>query len=602
MGTQKRELHARLRGLRERAETARKAAKQPFSQSFLQQQVQATGLPGGREFTGKRASDWAPKTIERFKVPLVTSDDAVLALVGVWSQWAKEDVNQQWWRRQLELVREEQDREIGGEPTDVTGFARGPSRAASPVLDPRYARREGIHSRFEEHMTAGVKRVLLVGQAGMGKTKLATELPKAYAADTEILFISAHSREALGFQLVAATRLHGLQGSDLTSWSPAHQLAALLSAVSGPKFVILDNVESPSDLAGLVPEALRATVIATCRTSTHVPRGWAVVDVGRMASVESRDMILRALPNLSQRDADELASCFHGHALVTKYACTLLEHVPTPVGAFVAKFADSRGDFVSGTPSDDGVVLADILKTVLSLVSDRNGDAAAILDMVGVIAELCGYGGLPHDYVAKCLATAHGRNSRSADCTDLGYLAAVKTIHEFRFIEREEMGCFYVHPLVADVLAGLVRNRLPETLPAMVIAYAQVLPPGRRSGRGGWWEYRTYSEAVTRVMGHLMVKRIAYIHIDRIMARAYTVIPPREAREFHDEFVKNSLREAESRHAGNPQLTWRLGRTAYNLIEGHGSRLDFLLRESQLVGWPRPPSLEELRTKFTQAP
>lgn len=123
MGTQVRELHARLRGLRERAEVARKVVNKPCSQVVLERDVRSCSLRGAEGFTGKRASDWAPKDVERFKVPGEDSDDAVVALVTVWSRWSGEGVDERVWRRQLRLARGERERERAA---DGRRFAEGP--------------------------------------------------------------------------------------------------------------------------------------------------------------------------------------------------------------------------------------------------------------------------------------------------------------------------------------------------------------------------------------------------------------------------------------------------------------------------------------------
>ncbi|WP_158689443.1 hypothetical protein [Streptomyces viridosporus] len=83
------------------------AAKLSCSQSVLERAVQSSGLPGAEDFIGKRASDWAPKNIDRFKMPQRDNDDIVLALVTVWSQWAGEKVDRRWWLNQLARAREE---------------------------------------------------------------------------------------------------------------------------------------------------------------------------------------------------------------------------------------------------------------------------------------------------------------------------------------------------------------------------------------------------------------------------------------------------------------------------------------------------------------
>lgn len=114
MGAQRQELHARLVGLRSRAETARRAAKQPYGQSAVEKAVRRQDLPGARGFVGKRTSDWAPASSEKFKLPAPDSDDTLVALVTVWTRWADERLDEHWWRRQLELARDEQTRERAG--------------------------------------------------------------------------------------------------------------------------------------------------------------------------------------------------------------------------------------------------------------------------------------------------------------------------------------------------------------------------------------------------------------------------------------------------------------------------------------------------------
>ncbi len=130
MGAQRGELYAQLRGLRERAEAARRKANRSCSLKALEEAVRNSGLPNAERFAGQRASDWAPTSIERFKIPQSGSDDVVLALVAVWSLWAGDKVDGRQWRNQLDRAREE--------PTDSTAgavlvpVARG-AQGASPL-------------------------------------------------------------------------------------------------------------------------------------------------------------------------------------------------------------------------------------------------------------------------------------------------------------------------------------------------------------------------------------------------------------------------------------------------------------------------------------
>ncbi|MEV7939107.1 hypothetical protein AB0O82_23595 [Kitasatospora sp. NPDC088264] len=127
MGVQQDELHARLRGLRERAAAARRAVGASASQAVLEREVRTSGLPGAEHFTGKRASEWAPDERAKFKVPQAASDDPLLAMAAVWAHWAGEKLDQRWLRDQLVLARAELTKERGTQPV----LAAAPSSQGS---------------------------------------------------------------------------------------------------------------------------------------------------------------------------------------------------------------------------------------------------------------------------------------------------------------------------------------------------------------------------------------------------------------------------------------------------------------------------------------
>ncbi|MFD8751935.1 hypothetical protein ACFV0O_13275 [Kitasatospora sp. NPDC059577] len=129
MGSQRQQLYDRLRGLRERAESARRAAGEQGTQTDAQSCVRRSRRPGAERFSGKRISDWAPKTSDGFNVPQSGTDDQVLALVSVWSQWAGEPWNERNWRDHLERARDEQVQERRDQLQGPTSTHGDPSPA-----------------------------------------------------------------------------------------------------------------------------------------------------------------------------------------------------------------------------------------------------------------------------------------------------------------------------------------------------------------------------------------------------------------------------------------------------------------------------------------
>ncbi|MFL9659730.1 tetratricopeptide repeat protein [Streptomyces sp. PB17] len=210
------------------------AAKLSCSQSVLERAVQSSGLPRAEDFIGKRASDWAPKNIDRFKMPQDGNDDIVLALVTVWSQWAGEKVDRRWWLNQLARAREEQTDTTAGAnlvPTtlgsrtgspppipDVPAFLPDPpamftgreqevsrllaALAPTPNSNRQEPSTSGV-STSEGPAGSGVVVSAVAGMAGVGKTALA--LTAAHRAWAQGWFTTALYVDLRGYDLAPVT-------------------------------------------------------------------------------------------------------------------------------------------------------------------------------------------------------------------------------------------------------------------------------------------------------------------------------------------------------------------------------------------------------------
>ncbi|MFJ3788397.1 hypothetical protein [Kitasatospora sp. NPDC090091] len=190
----------------------------PFSQAVAEALVRASGRPGSAEFSGTRISDWAPEDVADFKVPQSKSDDKIVALVHLWSQWAGEAVDrkdEKWWREQLGAARAEQKDERDGrtsasgiphsepEPESVTtvrgvrlevhlavtppGDQDGPE---PPTLTPYVSRAHDavLRAALEPALAGGPSLlVMLTGDSSTGKTRALYEALLALAADRPVL-------------------------------------------------------------------------------------------------------------------------------------------------------------------------------------------------------------------------------------------------------------------------------------------------------------------------------------------------------------------------------------------------------------------------------
>lgn len=224
MGRQRQRLYERLRGLRERAEEARRAAGQPCTQAEVEKRLRRQGW---QDFYGSRISDWAPKELSGFKTPQAGNDDLVVALVEVWATWAGDQLSQgdlQQWRNDLERARDEEEqkqafsplpREDGLlSPQEVTVEQVGASvlgvhRAVLPTPDTRdYPQLTPYLSRVHDTelrqvltgALAGGRSVLamLIGDSSTGKTRALYEALNDLAR-TRPLLRPADAHDLLAF-------------------------------------------------------------------------------------------------------------------------------------------------------------------------------------------------------------------------------------------------------------------------------------------------------------------------------------------------------------------------------------------------------------------
>ncbi|MDT0616140.1 tetratricopeptide repeat protein [Streptomyces lancefieldiae] len=324
MGAQRKELHARLRGLRERAEAARREANRPHSQQALERAVQLSGLPKAERFVGKRASDWAPKTFERFKMPQSDNDDVVLALVTVWSQWAGEKGDERWWRNQLTRAREEQPLTVGADlvPTthgsQVTNLSPDvPSLLPDPptvftgreqevhrllvALAPKSASIRQVDSPTvspsENPAGGGVVVSAVAGMAGVGKTALA--LTVAQRAWAQGWFTNALYVDLRGYDLAPVTADQALEvllrqlGAEPERIPPtvderAGMYRSLLQSfiVQGRAvLVVADNVSRADQVLPLIPASGPHRLLTTSRHTlpTLISVGVASVELGTLS-------------------------------------------------------------------------------------------------------------------------------------------------------------------------------------------------------------------------------------------------------------------------------------------------------------------------------
>ena len=177
---------------------------------------------------------------------------------------------------------------------------RGPSRirlGSRPMEAVGFVGRREQEGLFKAVFAGASGCTVLTGMRGSGKSQLAT----AVAARCEeegwplVAWIPAGSREAVLSGLAELGLELGVRVEDGPSREVIARrcLTALASAQESNRLIVLDDVDSPDDLAGLVPrgEGVRV-LVTTTRLADWEHEGWAHVPVGVFEREQSISILL----------------------------------------------------------------------------------------------------------------------------------------------------------------------------------------------------------------------------------------------------------------------------------------------------------------------
>ena len=184
---------------------------------------------------------------------------------------------------------------LGSRPMEVSGFVE---------------RREQAEL-FGAVLSGGSGRTVLTGMRGSGKSQLATAVAVRCEAQgwPLVAWVPAGSREAVLSGLVELGLELGVRVEDRPSLELIAQrcLTALASAQESNRLIVFDDVESPDDLAGLVPrgEGVRV-LVTTTRLADWAGAGWAHVPVGVFEQEQSIGILLDRTGGRSGREAADV--------------------------------------------------------------------------------------------------------------------------------------------------------------------------------------------------------------------------------------------------------------------------------------------------------
>ena len=191
---------------------------------------------------------------------------------------------------------------------------RRPSRirlGSRPMEAAGFVERREQAELFEAVLSGGSGRTVLTGMRGSGKSQLATVVAAHCEAQgwPLVAWVPAGSREAVLSGLVELGLELGVRVEDRPSLELIAQrcLTALASAQESNRLIVFDDVDSPDDLAGLVPrgEGVRV-LVTTTRLADWEGAGWAHMPVGVFEREQSIGILLDRTDGRSDREAADV--------------------------------------------------------------------------------------------------------------------------------------------------------------------------------------------------------------------------------------------------------------------------------------------------------
>jgi hypothetical protein len=320
-----------------------------------------------------------------------------------------------------------------------------------------------IETEFQRTVSQGAGLIALVGLAGMGKTSLARTLAP------EAPFIEFSDSKPALHQLQAALRRFDVPVDDLTASNASSKLVDLLLTKQGPRFVILDNLQTTAQLRDLVPDGGNAIVVATCRESAgRLPFGWREIEVGPMQLDEAARLAMEHMPSLIFNDAKAVAEALGCYPLVIEAACNYALAGKADIFAVCRMLQNSSASVETRT----GEQLRNVLGRSVASLRIHGNSTIELLSLI--LANRLDFDlNLNPFAVQICFLYLYGVE-RGLE----GYFRGMLALEKFLSIKFEDvlvtltghvqLGPYHftavsIHPLVRSILCELLRNDIERT-------------------------------------------------------------------------------------------------------------------------------------------
>lgn len=352
-----------------------------------------------------------------------------------------------------------------------------------------YVARPQYHEAFDALVAKGCKLIVLDGDPGNGKTRLADELiaMQMRQHDTRI-YLTANNMKVLMAQISGVLEQYAgrkLKGHPLNDDEITRAFAAFLCSQDAPTYLVIDNIKDRELLERLVPPGARSTIVVTSQENILPSGRGEPLSVNSMEAEEALQFAAFLLPNVTRDDLEKLTETLGNKPLAIDHACTgLLSDGYMTVQEFRAAFARNAAIVMKQAKNPVDESLPFIYQQIMSRIRQddaKNGtNALTLLELVAFVAPEA----IPQDLLRRALIAASP--PKAISLAPVEFQSAQRELQRLHLIQLTDDG-FTVHQFTQALLRDLLHNKAVEWCAVLHRVLADEfanLEPGDALGEG----------------------------------------------------------------------------------------------------------------------
>lgn len=264
-------------------------------------------------------------------------------------------------------------------------------RGGIPARNPYFTGREQVLAELEASLHAQnrasvLPETTLHGYGGVGKTQVAVEYAYLRADEYQLIWwVPAEEPGAVRSSLSALAGRLGLPISHNMEQTVRSVLDALAYTTSLSWLLVYDNADEPGSLDNLVPSS-GGHVIITSRNPDWAAATGATLEVDVFSRAESKLMLRKRRPEISESDADRLAEKLGDLPLALEQAASWLITTMTSVDDYLAEFdRQSRKLLDDGRPRQYPSTVLTFVALALNRLRETAPAAARLLELMAFL-------------------------------------------------------------------------------------------------------------------------------------------------------------------------------------------------------------------------